>query len=297
MMRRRFWLLGGALALGALEGAEAQSVGRMLASDFSGAAGDVWSVWTAPFRTSQGRDWGPFVVAIAGSAMLLPWDDDFDRYFAVHGQDAAWRSLAELREGGHAFSGRTVTPVAIAVYGVGLAIKNQNLRDGVMGCVASYASESVLRNYVFYPLVARPRPDPDRTHADDNTPGGAEEGDQYVFQVPGSGTWGKHSMPAGHIANVAACVSFLTSRFHMGLVEPALYAVAAGVGVGRMADRRHWASDTMLGFIFGYAVGRNTAIRSERRLKNAQSAVPTTDHGLLLRPGPAVVNVGWEWIF
>lgn len=294
-MRKRLWLLGSVLVVGALEGAEAQSVGRMLSSDFSGAASDMWAVWVAPFRANQGRDWGTFAVAVAGSAMLLPWDDDIDRYFAVHGQDAAWRSLDALREGGIAFSGRTVTPVATALYGVGLVTRNKDIRDAVIGCAASYASESVLRNYVLYPLVGRLRPDPDRTHSDDNTPQGADEGDQYVFQLPGGG-WGKQSIPAGHVANMAACASFLSNRFHMGIVEPLLYAVAAGTGVGRMADRRHWASDTMLGFIFGYAVGRNTAIRSERRLRNARSDI-TTDHGLLLRPGRSGVNVGWEWTF
>lgn len=294
-MRRPFWLLGGALIFGALEGAEAQSVGRMLQSDFTGAAGDMWAVWVAPFRTSQGRDWGNFAVAVTASAMLLPWDDDIDRYFAARGHDAAWRSLNALREGGIAFSGRTVTPVAIALYGVGVAIKNKDLRDAVIGCATSYASESVLRNYVLYPLVGRLRPDPDKGHADDNSRPGAEDGDQYVFQVPGGG-WGKQSIPAGHVANMAACASFLSNRFHMGIAEPVLYAVAAGTGLGRMADRRHWASDTMLGFIFGYAVGRNTALRSERRLHNAQSAI-TTDHGLLLQPGRSGVNIGWEWTF
>src|SRR5262245_39527132 len=129
MMRSRFGLLGSALILGAIEGAQAQSVGRMLQSDFSGAAGDMWAVWVAPFRASEGRDWGTFVVAVAGSAMLLPWDDDIDRYFAVHGQDAGWRSLNALREGGIAFSGRTVTPVAIALYGIGVAFKNKDIRD------------------------------------------------------------------------------------------------------------------------------------------------------------------------
>jgi hypothetical protein len=37
------------------------------------------------------------------------------------------------------------------------------------------------------------------------------------------------------------CVSYWNERFHMGAAEPVLYTVALGVGVGRMADQRHWA--------------------------------------------------------
>jgi hypothetical protein len=41
------------------------------------------------------------------------------------------------------------------------------------------------------------------------------------------------------------------------------------VGVGRLVDRRHWTSDTVLGALFGYAVGKEIALRSlERRQRD-----------------------------
>lgn len=93
----------------------------------------------------------------------------------------------------------------------------------------------------------------------------ADRDDQYDIEVPGRSDWGQHSLPAGHVANVVACASFLNHRFSMGAIEPALYLVSTGVGVGRLVDRRHWTSDTMLGMVFGYAIGKEVAARSSSR--------------------------------
>jgi uncharacterized protein YgiB involved in biofilm formation len=51
----------------------------------------------------------------------------------------------------------------------------------------------------------------------------------------------------------------------MGVLEPVLYASATGIALSRMADRRHWASDTWIGVMAGYAMGRSIAARYERR--------------------------------
>jgi hypothetical protein len=63
-----------------------------------------------------------------------------------------------------------------------------------------------------------------------------------------------------------ACASFLSHRFDLGWGAPVAYTIAGAVGVGRMVDRRHWLSDTMLGSFFGYAIGNTIAARSKARL-------------------------------
>jgi membrane-associated phospholipid phosphatase len=253
--------VGLALLLADCSEAHAQSVGRMLAYDVLHAGGDIVGTWAAPFH-STARDWLGAGAVLALSAAVSPLDDNIDRWFLDHQRDAAFSSLKELREGGRAFAGSTITPAAAGVYVIGLVTKSQGIRDGVWGCVAAYASESFVRTQVMYRLVGRLRPDSIRG-AHTQAPNG--QGDQYKFFFPGSNAWGKHSLPAGHVANISACASFLSHRFGNPYVTVPAYAVAAGVGVGRLVDRRHWTSDTVLGALFGYAVGKEVALRSRER--------------------------------
>lgn len=276
--------------------ASAQSVGNMVVSDVRNAVGDVVGVWIAPLH-SNARDWLGAVGVVGLSAAVSPWDDDVDRWMVSHHDASAWSALKAFREGGVAFAGKTITPVVVGVYTVGLVTKSQPIRDAVWGCVASYGSESLVRSQVIYRLFARNRPDSVRGA---HTLVPSEQGDQYHFGFPGDG-WGKHSMPAGHVANIAACASYLTHRFHTGWATPAVYSVVAGVGVGRMVDRRHWTSDTVLGTLFGYAIGKEVATRTLHREAHPSSPEGAITHGamqgLLFSPGERGMLVGWQMSF
>ena len=286
------------IALGALlavlpANVRAQSVGRMVGYDVLHAGGDIVGTWAAPFH-STARDWLGAGAVLALSAAVSPLDDDVDRWFLDHQKDAVFSSLKEFREGGRAFAGSTITPAALGVYIIGVATKNRGIRDGVWGCVASYASESVVRTQVMYRLVGRLRPDSLR---DDHVQIRSEQGDQYKFYFPGSNAWGKHSVPAGHVANVAACASFLSHRFGNPYVTIPAYAITAGVGVGRLVDRRHWTSDTVLGALFGYAVGKEVAQRSRERLHRDSGSGDNGGGELLLGSSDGSMLIGWHLTF
>ena len=281
----------------------AQSVGRMLETDLKNFGGDVWAVWTSPFRAS-GKDWMTAGLLIAGSAAAAPFDDNVDRWMVKHENSSAWSPLKELREGGAGFSGKYITPVAGAALIYGLIAKDMKVQEGIFGCLASYVSGSVVRNYVVYPLVGRERPDSSKDDA--ITPPPAEEGDQYNFTFPGKyNVWGMHSIPAGHAANIIACASFLNNRFEMGYVEPALYLVSAGIGVGRLVDRRHWTSDTFLGMGFGWAIGKQVAGRSAKRAVQgtagaggaAGALAATTLSKAYFTPSKKGFTFGWKTTF
>jgi membrane-associated phospholipid phosphatase len=276
--------------------ARAQSVGRMVGSDVLHAAGDIVGVWAAPFHSSA-NDWLGAAAVLAGSAALSPFDDNIDNWFLRHRTSSAWSPLKEFREGGSAFAGTTIAPVAAGVYVIGVATKSKGIRDGVWGCVASYSSESVVRTQVMYRLVGRERPDSLRI---DHVGVPSKQGDQYRFHFPGGNAWGKHSAPAGHVANVAACASFLSHRFDNPYVTIPAYVVTVGVGVGRLVDRRHWTSDTVLGALFGYAVGKEVALRSlERRQREGGEGGGDAGAGssLLLAPDGDGFVVGWRMTF
>ena len=274
--------------------APAQTVGRMIGYDVLHAGGDIVGAWVAPFHSTP-RDWLGAGAVLALSAAVSPLDDDVDRWFLDHQKDRIFSSLKEFREGGRAFAGSTITPAALGVYIIGVATKNRGIRDGVWGCVASYASESVVRSQVMYRLVGRLRPDSLRTP---HFQVGSKQGDQYKFSFPGGNAWGKHSLPAGHVANVTACASFLSHRFANPYVTIPAYAIATGVGVGRLVDRRHWTSDTVLGALFGYAVGKEVAQRSRERLhRDGDSDGGDGGGELLLGSIDGGMLIGWHLSF
>ena len=292
--RSSFGFVLGALLTVVPAAARAQSVGRMIGYDVLHAGGDIVGTWAAPFHSTP-RDWLGAGAVLALSAAVSPLDDDIDRWFMDHQKDGVFSSLKEFREGGHAFAGSTITPAALGLYIIGVATKSRGIRDGVWGCVASYASESVVRSQVMYRLVGRLRPDSIRG---DHVQIRSEQGDQYKFFFPGSNAWGKHSLPAGHVANVAACASFLSHRFGNPYVTIPAYAIATGVGVGRLVDRRHWTSDTVLGALFGYAVGKEVALRSRERLHRDEGADNDSNGGeLLLGSSDGNMLIGWHYKF
>jgi membrane-associated phospholipid phosphatase len=251
----------------------------MLGDDLRNSAGDVWSVWTSPFRAT-GRDWLAASGVIALAAAVSPFDAPVDRWVDSVHHARGWLFLDPVRENGAAFSGRTITPVASGLLVIALADRNARLQEGLFGCLSAYAATSAVRTFAVYPLVARTRPDRDLVipgAPPDSSPTGVEppparQGDQYRFSVPGTTDWGRHSLPGGHIANVVACASFLTKRFSMGAMTPVSWAVAGGVGAARMLDRRHWLSDQVLGALFGYAAGRAVAARSSHRVAPTNAA-------------------------
>lgn len=66
-----------------------------------------------------------------------------------------------------------------------------------------------------------------------------------------------------------AYTSLLTHRYALGLVEPLPYAFSVAIGLGRLADGHHWASDVVVGGVVGFAVGKAIADRQLRRKDDA----------------------------
>ena len=273
---------------------QAQSRWQNLGNNVKSSLGDAWDVWTSPVR-GRPKDWLAAAGVVAGSAAASPLDASVDRWAVNHRDDDVFNVLDPLRPGGLAFSGKTITPIAVGALVLSVATNNQRLQEGIFGCATSYGASSVVRTLVFYQVVSRTRPDPDR-----NNGPAAKNGDQYDFGFPGSGEWGEHSLPGGHLANITACVMFLTTRYHLGkFVEPAMWALVGGVATARTLDRAHWLSDETLGFFFGYAVGKEVALRSSRRNATRTASVERDEPqwSPFFAPGRNGTRLGWQLVF
>ena len=266
--------------------AGAQSVGNMLKDDAKYFARDVGAIWAAPFNAS-GKDWATFAGAMGlfGATMLI---DKEASDWALRADSAGnFKALTELRRGGVLFAGKYVVPPVAALYVAGIAFKNQGMRDAVMGCAASWMAQSPPRRILAH-VVGRARPD---TTKDD--PARFEPNDPQIWKLGWNKDWNMRSFPGGHIANAMGCASFWANRFDLGGVgEVALYAVATGIGVGRMADGGHWLSDQVIGAILGYAIGNEIARRQLGRLNDTS---PTSS--LNVSPGAMGTTLSFSWSF
>jgi membrane-associated phospholipid phosphatase len=211
----------------------AQSVGKMALDDVTNAARDFGSIWAAPFR-GTGKDFLITGGVLAGAAAVSPFDDNVDRWMVAHEDRGLLDALEPIRRGGDLYSLNKATPYVGGLYIVGLATKHRGIRDGIFGCAAAYSANTIIRHQVVYRLIGRNRPDTLRDHPEGYVPTGASDGDQYVFRVPSKG-YGDHSFPGGHVATMATCATFLSHRFELGVVEPALVVLVTAMGVGRMA--------------------------------------------------------------
>ena len=272
-MPRFSFVLAAGLLLGA-HGAAAQSVGRMLADDFTWLAQDIGRVFIAPFGAS-GKDYLIAGGVLAGSAAISPWDDNVDRWAVANNDRGLLKVLKPIRAGGDFYSLNQATPYVIGLYAVGIATKHRGLRDGIMGCAAAYTANTTLRHQIIYRLIGRDRPDTVRNRPEGELGPPAEHGDQYEFGVPATG-WKDHSFPGGHVATMATCASFFAHRYDAKYIDVPLVALVAAMGIGRIADRGHWMSDQTVGIAFGYAIGREVARRQLQRLQREKGQMPAS---------------------
>jgi membrane-associated phospholipid phosphatase len=276
------WIAVAAATLAFARVTPAQSVGKMLEDDVKNAGKDILSIWGSPFDASA-KDWWLTAAAFGAFGASMLADQSVSDWAIENDSSGFFRALAPVRRGGKLFSGKYVVPPVAAVYVIGIVLNNQDLRDFVTGCMSSWAAESFPRKGVAW-LIGRARPD---TFPDD----------PQHWKLGGGGDWMMRSFPAGHFANALACATYWNKRFHLGAAGPAVYALAAAVGVGRLADKAHWTSDTVIGGILGYAVGKEIAQRSLDRNVNRLSGGAAGSASLNMSPDAGGLAISMRWTF
>jgi membrane-associated phospholipid phosphatase len=229
----------------------AQPVATSEARDLRNLGGDVWSVWTSPGRFDRDRVL-PVTASAGMIANALVADSVIWQLLSTHADARPLRLLAPLRADGVGLIKDLTTstyliPLSVATYAAGRLSHSASLRDAGLGCGASYLA-SLGARLVSYGVVGRPRPYLNESSLE--------------LSFPGFRDWDRRSFTAGHAGNAAACASFLSHRFSLGVAEPLLFVYVAAVGLARMTDGAHWASDTVTAVILGVAIGSSIADRS-----------------------------------
>jgi membrane-associated phospholipid phosphatase len=90
------------------------------------------------------------------------------------------------------------------------------------------------------------------------------------------------SLPSFTTAHAFSVASVLSEHFSHPAVSILAYGLAAGVGLTRIHDDKHWTSDVFLAAAIGTAVGKSVVkMNEERREKSRVSVVPLLDKGTL----------------
>lgn len=221
--------------------------------------GDVWSIWTAPVH-ARARDAEGVAAVMAATGVGAALDEPLQHWITTHPNAWPVAILSPLRESAHypAYelgSGQFLLPISAALYLAGSFSKSQGVRDAGLGCATAHLTAAGVRGLVFlFVQRDRPRLSPD---------------DPFHIRFGGTRDWNKHSFFSGHIANSMGCASFLAHRFDLHLAEPVIYGYVSAIGAGRVLDGRHWLSDTVVGALFGYVVGRTISARMLARERTA----------------------------
>jgi len=239
-------------ALAAAPPAAAQSVGE----DLEWALEHIVFIWVAPTRI-QSADLVPIGGVLAATAGAVLVDGAVADWLRENDGSAVARTLEPFgNESPVNAIGRTLVlqGLSVALYGIGHATESSDLREAAIGCAAANLSTTTSR-FVFANLIGRLRP--------------RYDGGPFVIEPFAFGDWSMRSFFGGHAANIMSCASFWNHRFDMGLAEPALYALAGAVGLARVVDEAHWLSDTLVGIVYGIAIGKGIAARSRSRSRDS----------------------------
>lgn len=229
--------------------------------------------------------------AVAVGALALAQLDEsvagWARSPSVHGS----RPLRDASRGFRMLGDPGAVIFTAGLYGVGRLSGTPSLADAGL-----HATEAVIVSGAASGLIklvagrARPNLLPDGAPVE--FPEGTDE-----FR-PLRGIGGYTSFPSGHTTVAFAAASSLASELHRAdpsaarVLGPLLYGAAAAVGLSRIRDNQHWASDVVAGAVLGTVVGRKMVAYRHRRPRRGlarwliPAAIEPTGREISLRWSP-----------
>jgi hypothetical protein len=178
----------------------------------------------------------------------------------------------------------TYTLAALGAYG--FLFKNEKIKTTTFLATQSYITAGVIETFAKF-LTGRERPS--------YTAEGAGEAEPR-FEGPFKGV--SSSFPSGHTTVAFAAATVYAKEYANKPLVPILsYSAATLIGLSRISENKHWASDVFVGGLLGYLCGRqvvnnyhryakieNEKVRKGHLSLNLNNLNGTMLPGLLYRP-------------
>lgn len=201
---------------------------------------DTKDVLSTPLQW-RSRDWREMGYLVASFAVVNQFDDEVAHFARSHENSALNRTSRELGKFGEEYSFATLASFYLAGKILGDEKPVNVAKDGLIA--------SVIAAGLVTPLIkeaggrVRPR----------DQVGGLETGNQFQ---PFSGN---HSFPSGHTTQAFAVASVVAEHYPNPWARGVSYGLASLVGLSRVQDDAHYASDVAAGAAIGFFIGRKVA--------------------------------------
>jgi membrane-associated phospholipid phosphatase len=215
---------------------------------------DFEEQFVSPFKMNS-KQWIMTGAAVGITAVLIHFDDDIDEWARVQKQDHKWVSKTSPVITN--FGGDWGVYSVLAGGAVSAIFKNEK---GVQ--TSLLATQAMITSGVWVNIIkiftGRERPKADYTFS--KSPGGTWYGPFAMYdqdlkiRKPVSEF---DAFPSGHTATAFSIATVIATQYSDRKAIPIIcYSAASLVGISRLTEHQHWASDVFVGGLMGYLCGK-----------------------------------------
>jgi membrane-associated phospholipid phosphatase len=226
---------------------------------------------TAPLRFNK-KDWIITGAAVGMTIALIHFDNDIDKWATVQKQKHVWvnKSSPVIIQFGSTYGISSVAVIGL----ISAAFKNQK------GAQTSLlATQAWITSAVWVQLIKHftGREDPSASYIYSKVPGGKWWGpfaqydqDVTIFKSVSS----FDAFPSGHTAAAFSIATVFATQYNNTAAIPIVsYSLATLVGISRLTEHQHWASDVFVGSLIGYACGKQVVAHFNKIHQNPDNSL------------------------
>lgn len=221
---------------------------------------------TAPFKFRT-KQWIITGAAIGLTGVLLHFDNDIDQLATVQKQKHNWvnKSSPVISQFGNIYGISSVAAIGL----ISAAFKKPK---GVQ--TSLLATEALITSAAWVQLIKHltGREDPSASYIYSKKAGGQWWGPfaQYDQDLPVyKSVTSFDAFPSGHTAAAFSIATVFASQYENTKAIPIIsYSMATLVGVSRLTEHAHWASDVFVGGLIGYVCGKQVVNRFKKIHQN-----------------------------
>ncbi len=236
-------------------------------------ASDIKQQFSAPFHIKQ-KDYSKIAVFALATGVVMAADESINHYAVnVRTNNTAVVGVSKYvtRFGGQY---EAIALVGLGTYG--FVFKNEKLKTTTLLATQAYISSALIFESMKF-LSGRQRPNYYDPKTGENEP--TWHGPFYQFKKTPDGTKppasSYTSFPSGHTTLAFAAATVFAMEYHDRPLVPIIsYSAASLIGLSRITENKHWASDVFVGAALGYLCGKqvvNNYHRYNKLQKQKQS--------------------------